>query len=358
MSVNPEDYLLLMFSMKGVGKRVDFAHVKEKITRDVSKLSDDEIRKILSSLTQKNHLEEVKGTFGITKGGKEFFAQRIKEIEEDLRKVNEPWVIVYKSKQYYPVVADTVLEFCKNRYTGFYCLFTEQRFFRRDFRGKKIVLNSVKDLLFFINIHYIDVIPCVHRIGMERPDWLVVDIDPGPKVDFEQTKQVAKITYKIFDELKLNPMTKFSGSRGFQVWSLIGGFEIPEKYQPLALRGESKRERNYFSLFADFVRIIQKEVDKEVPGLTTSETLGKKEREDKILLDSASMKPMGLVRSPYSVHSKTGLVSLPLSISELEKFEVKDATTEETIERYKKRGNEFVLKESNPSRLLNLFKFS
>jgi DNA primase len=355
MSVNPEDYLLLMFSMKGVGKRVDFKHVKEKIIRDVGKLPDKKIKEILSNLIKKGYLEEVDGLFGVTKEGKEFFAKRVEEVEEELRKVNEPWLIVYKAKQYYPLVADTVLEFCKDRYVGFYCLFTEQRFFRRDFRGKKIVLNSVKDLLFFVNIHYIDVIPCVHRIGKDRPDWLVVDIDPGPKVDFERTKQIAEITYRIFDGLKLNPVMKFSGSRGFQVWSSIKDFRIPEEYQPLTLRGGSKRERNYFSLFADFVRIIQKEVDKEVPGLTTSETLGKKEREDKILLDSASMKPMGLVRAPYSVHSKTGLVSLPLSLKELKGFKVRNATTEKVIERYKKRGNEFILKESDPSKLINLF---
>ena len=356
--VSPEDYLLLMFSMKGAGKRVDFNHVKEKITRDVSKFSDEEIKKILSGLIQKGYLEEVKGMFGITNEGKEFFAKRVKEVEQELRKVNNPWLVVYKAKQYYPIVADTVLEFCKDRYTGFYCLFTEQRFFRRDFRGKKILLKTPKDLLFFINIHYIDVIPCVHRIGKERPDWLVVDIDPGPKVDFEQTKEVTGITYKIFERLNLNPTLKFSGSRGFQIWSLIKDFEMPEEYQPLVLRGESKRERNYFSLFADFVRLIQKEVDKEIPNLTTSEALGKEEREDMILLDSASMKPMGLVRAPYSVHSKTGLVSLPLSLKELEDFDAKNATTEETIKRYKKRGNEFVLKESDPSRLLTLFKFS
>jgi bifunctional non-homologous end joining protein LigD len=187
---------------------------------------------------------------------------------------------------------------------------------------------------------------------MQRPDWLVVDIDPGPKVGFEKTKEVAEVTYKIFDKLELNPALKFSGSRGFQVWSLIKEFEIPEEYQPLVLRGGGKRERNYFSLFSDFVRAIQKEVDKEIPKLTTSETLGKEEREDKILLDSSSMKPMGLVRAPYSVHSKTGLVSLPLSVKELRKFEPEDATTEKTIERYRKKGNEFILKESSPSKII------
>jgi DNA primase len=353
--IKPEDYLLLMFSMKGVGKRVDFAHVKEKISRDIKKFSEEEINKVLSGLIRQGFLEKVNEQYGVAEEGKKYFAERIREVETELRKVNEPWVIVYKAKQYYPIVADTVFEFCKDRYVGFYCLFTEQRFFRRDFRGKKIVLRSPKDLLFFINIHYIDVIPCVHRIGIQRPDWLVVDIDPGPKVDFKKTKEVAELTYKIFERLELNPALKFSGSRGFQVWSLIKEFQLPENYQPLTLRGESKREKNYFSLFADFVRLIQKEVDEELPRITTSETLGKEEREDKILLDSASMKPLGLVRSPYSVHSKTGLVSLPLQQRELKKFELQEATTEKTLERFKKRGNEFILKESDPRKILELF---
>ncbi|MEM5773203.1 MAG: hypothetical protein QXL86_03210 [Candidatus Aenigmatarchaeota archaeon] len=354
MVAKPEDYLLLMFSMKGVGKRVDFKHVKEKLSRDLKISSEEEIEKILNNLIQKGFLEEVKGLYGVTQEGKEYFAKILPKIEDELKKVNQPWLIVYKAKQYYPNVAETVFEFCKDRYVGFYALFTEKRFFRRDFKGKKIVLRSPKDLLFFVNIHYIDVIPCVHRIGKERPDWLVVDIDPGPKVSWEQTKEVAEVTYKIFERLKLKPAMKFSGSRGFQIWSLVKDFEMPTNYQPLVLRGESKREKNYFSLFADFVRLIQKEVDKELPGITTSETLAKEEREDKILLDPSSMKPLGLVRSPYGVHSKTGLISLPLQLKELKKFEPEDASVEKTLERFKKRGNEFLLEEADASKILEL----
>jgi DNA primase len=768
--VRPEDYLLLMFSMKGVGKRVDLKHVQEKLSRDLKKVSEEEVKKILESMIKDGFLEEVKGLYGVTEKGKEYFAERIKAVESELRKVNEPWVIVYKAKQYYPFVADTVLEFCKDRFVGFYCLepqtriltplgflpisnikvgdlvyalnnnkfepsvvthtfsrdireeifnikpfylhpiqitgnhpilvryarytlshvprmckscgkpvekkranyckkcseerrreykkkylrwyfgrssedprkgkksfgeskrkfrkllgekrwitvkelynrwikygkeksvwkkliphvafpipqtikdiqkvtpelceflgyyaaegftypysvtleisakakqladriyeisaklfpnvhiyertdkrddlkylrisitskkvseyirklcpgnartksfhpmilwlppqkqlrllesyrmgdgcithstqgtpvinyasttsfslalqlqlmlfrnkifagitsesifsgrgpgycyflnyynpnasgkfgifednilwvpifsikthnyqgkvynlevqdaqnyltpaglvhnclFTEQRFFRRDFKGKKIVLKTPKDLLFFVNIHYIDVIPCVHRIGKEKPDWLVVDIDAGPKVSWEDTKQVAEITYKIFERFDLNPALKFSGSRGFQVWSWIKDFDLPKEYVPLTLRGETKREKNYFSLFADFVRVIQKEVDKEIPGLTTSDVGLKKTREDKVLLDPSIMKPMGLTRSPYGVHSKTGLVSLPLQPKELKKFEPEDASTEKTLERYEKKGNEFLLKESDPKKLIQI----
>ncbi|MEM5844483.1 MAG: hypothetical protein QW841_04550, partial [Candidatus Aenigmatarchaeota archaeon] len=180
---------------------------------------------------------------------------------------------------------------------------------------------------------------------------------PGPKVSWERTKEVAEITYKIFEKLDLNPAMKFSGSRGFQIWSLIKEFEIPEFYQPLTLRGKTKRERNYFTLFSDFVRVIQREVDKEIPRITTSETLLKEEREDKILLDPASMKPLGLVRAPYSVHSKTGLVSLPLSVKEVKNFEPFDASTEKALERYEKNGNEFILKKSEPYKLLKLFEY-
>ena len=129
----PEDYLLLMFSMKGLGKRVDLKHVQEKISRDLKKFSEEETKKILEGMIKEGLLEEVKGMYGITKEGKEFFARKLKEIEKELKKVNEPWVIVYKAKQYYPFVADTIFEFCKDRYVGFYALFTEKRFFRRDF---------------------------------------------------------------------------------------------------------------------------------------------------------------------------------------------------------------------------------
>lgn len=355
MTIKPEDYLLLMFSMKGVGKRVNIKHIREKLSRDVEKVSEEEAKKIVEKLIKQEFLEEVNGKYGITERGKECFSKRIEEVEKELKKINEPWVIVYKAKQYYPTVADTILEFCKDRYVGFYCLFTEQRFFRRDFKGKKITLKTPKDLLFFINIHYIDVIPCVHRVGINRPDWLVIDVDAGPKVSWRQTKDVTEATYKICEKLSLNPALKFSGSRGFQIWSSIKKFPLPKGYQPLTLRGNRERERNYFSLFADFVRLIQKEVDEEIPNITTSDVGLKKSRVDKVLLDPSSMKPMGLTRSPYGVHSKTGLTSLPLSVKDLGKFEPEDATTEKTIERYNKKGNEFILKASNPSKLIELF---
>lgn len=352
MGLSIENYLLFMFSMKGAGKRVDFNHIVEKVKRDLKIANRKKISEAVENLLKGRFLEKLGKLYGITELGSKTFSKKFKMLEGEIEKVNKPWLIVYKAKQYYPKVAETILEFCKDRYVGFYCLFTDKRFFRRDFRGKKIVLRNERDLKFFVDMHCIDIIPCVHRINSNRPDWLVIDIDAGPSVSFEQTKEVTEIVFKTFEKFKLNPCLKFSGSRGFQVWSLIRDFEIPERYEPLKLRGETKRGKNYFTLFSDFVRAIQKEVDEEVPNLTTADVSRKELRRDKVLLDPSSMKPMGLVRVPYGVHSKTGLISNPLGLRELRKFEPSLAESEIVAKRYEKKGNEFLLKPSNPEKLL------
>jgi DNA primase len=340
--------------MKGVGKRVDFNHIVEKVNRDLEISDEGKISRAVENLLKEGSLEKVGKLYGITKSGSKKFAVKFKKLEKEIEKINKPWLIVYKAKQYYPKVAKTVLEFCRDRYVGFYCLFTDKRFFRRDFKGRKIVLRNEKDLKFFVGMHCIDIIPCVHRINSNRPDWLVIDIDAGPLVSFEQTKEVTEIVFKTFEKFKLNPCLKFSGSRGFQIWSLIENFEIPKEYEPLKLKGETKREKNYFTLFSDFVRVIQQEVDKEIPNLTTSDVSRRELRKDKVLLDPSCMKPMGLVRVPYGVHSKTGLVSNPLTLKELKKFEPSLAEPEVIVKRYERRGNEFSLKSSNPKKLLEI----
>ena len=349
--MKPEDYVLFMFSMKGVGKRVGLAHVKEKMERDLG--SGEMAETVLRKLVEKGFLEEIDGRFGITEKGEAYFKRIYKGIKGELLKVNRPWSIVYMAKKYYPIVIDTVFDFCKDRYVGFYCLFTEKRFFRRDFRGKKIVIKSRNEVLRFVGMHCIDVIPSVHKVGSKRPDWLVVDIDPGPKVGLKKVIEVTLATFDLMKKLELNPRIKFSGSRGFQIWSMIEDFAIPKNYKPMELKSK-KREINYFTIFSDFVRVIQNELENKFPGLTTSTVSSKEEREDKILLDPSSMKPMGLVRVPYGVHSKTGLVSLPLKRKDLKRFNFDKATTEKAAERYEKKGNEFDLVPSSPRKLLEL----
>ncbi|HDI23761.1 MAG TPA: hypothetical protein ENF40_00895 [Thermoplasmatales archaeon] len=342
-----EKYLMLMFAIKRKGKLIDFDHVREKAERDL-KIDGMSVKKILNTLIDRKIIVEEKGLYRISDEGRSFFSSKFYEWRNDLIRVNKTWTVVYEAINYYDKVADIVLRYCKGRHVGFYCTFTEQHFFRRQFKGRYITIDSKDELMRFVQMFCIDIIPCVHKIGADKPDWLVIDLDAGSKVSFDQVKEVAKVCYEVMEKLKLKPVMKFSGSRGIQLWSMPKQFDLPAEWSPLPMLRE-RRKRNYFSLFVDLVRLIQYKVDQELPGITTSIVCKKEEREDKILIDWSCLKPNGLVRSPYGIHHKTGLVSLPLSPKELEDFSLEDAQPRKVLERIERRGDEFRLEECDPS---------
>jgi DNA primase len=106
-----------------------------------------------------------------------------------------------------------------------------------------------------------------------------------------------------------------------------------------------------FSFYADIVRFVESRAAERLPGLTTAETAKKEERADKVLFDASIIKPMGDIRAPYSMHYKTGLISMPLELRELGRFEPEQADPELVAKRYEKRGNEFVLEPTDGSGL-------
>jgi hypothetical protein len=60
---------------------------------------------------------------------------------------------------------------------------------------------------------------------------------------------------------------------------------------------------------------------------------------------------MGDVRAPYSMHFKTGLISMPLEVKELDDFQPEQADPELVVKRYEKRGNEFKLDPTDGAKL-------
>ena len=83
-----EDYLLLMFSMKPEGKRVDFNHIKEKVERDLKVKDVGRIRRVLQNLVERGFLEEKDGLYSATRRGRNFFAQNLRNVEKELEKRN------------------------------------------------------------------------------------------------------------------------------------------------------------------------------------------------------------------------------------------------------------------------------
>ena len=337
----PEDHALMTLAIKRKGKYVDLAHVQEKLCRDAGrKFEEREVRELLDGLIEKRFVEERAGEYAITDAGREYLESRWRQVREEL---NPDYLKVYRAKRYYPHVVDALLEFCRDRWVSVFRLFTERAWLQRKLGPKYITIKSAKDVERWLDVHGIDFIPYIHRVGSDRPDWLVIDFDAGREVELDQTKKVVQEAHRMLTAYEVEPTIKFSGSRGFQIWAQFKPHELPREYRPKELRTE-KRERNLFNFYADIVRFVEARVAERLPKLTTSETARKEARVDKVLLDASIIKPMGDVRAPYSMHFKTGLISMPLELKELGRFEPEQADPELVVERYRKRGNEFVLK--------------
>ncbi len=336
-----ETYVLFLLSLKKENSGVDFNHIEEKARRDMGDPGRAAVARAVQNLIDRGEVAQDGRNYHATVTGRTRFWEMFPDLADDLGKVNKDWTLVYVAKNYYPEVASEITSLCRHRYVGFFCVFTGDHFFRRKLGKDYITLRGPQDLLRLVDMHYVDVIPCVHEVGNDRPDWLVVDLDPGTQVPFDQVKKATLLVDRVLRSHGLKPALKFSGSRGFQAWAHIAPFDIPKAYVPLSSRDGQERARDHFSLFADMVAYVEAQIRDAMGGTTTTTIADRAARRDRILVDSSSMKPMGLVRSPYSLHHKTGLVSLPLSREEIPKFRPSMARPDLVLKRFRRRGNEF-----------------
>jgi len=344
----PEDHALMTLAIKRRGKFVDVPHVQEKLSRDAGeKFSEEGTRELLGGLEKKGWVESKAGEYAITDSGRKYFDKRWREVREQL---NQDYLKVYRAKQYYPQVVDALLEFCRDRWVSVFRLFTERAWLQRKLGPRYITIKGAKDVQRWLDVHGIDFIPYIHRVDADRPDWLVIDFDAGEKVELNRTKGVVGEAYEVLAGYGIEPAIKFSGSRGFQLWAQFKPHDLPKEYKPKQLRTE-RRERNMFSFYADIVRFVESRVSEKSPGITTAETAKKEARADKVLFDASIIKPMGDVRAPYSMHYKTGLISMPLGLKELKRFESEQADPELVVKRYREKGNEFALRPADGKEL-------
>ncbi len=163
-----------------------------------------------------------------------------------------------------------------------------------------------------------------------RSGWdFVIDIDcPW----FEYSTLAAQVVIEALKFHGIKPSIKFSGNRG---WHIAIPFEaFPTK---LGKRDTTKlfpeASTAVIAYMREFIeeRLREKLVEKEKDIKVILEKTGKKKEEvfkegkldvvNLIELDLALGAPRHLIRSPYSLHEKSGLVSLPINIEDLEKFD-------------------------------------
>lgn len=362
-----KDHILLLLAIKPPNKLVEINHILEKVGRN-SGASKKEIISALNELI-KEGLVEIKGrdAYVITDNGREIAWKLVYDPEMVLS-----YRLVLLARRYYPEISSLILPFLKGRPVSVVKVFSLETdpihqikpIFSRYKKMKPRIynfINTYEDLMRFVDIHAIDFIPYVHRLYQDYPDWLVIDIDAGEDIKnagmlgFNLIKEIVKETYIVMkDELNLKPCIKFSGSRGFQIWTTfsekIGDFETYRKAVIVIRDLTEKRIKSRLD------ELREKYGDLVSDPITTSTVAKKEKRRKQVLLDPSSMKKEGDVRAPWSMHYKTGLVSLPVYLEDIDEFRIDDARVDRVLHNYASLTNAFKLSPSDPSKLLKYLK--
>jgi len=207
---------------------------------------------------------------------------------------------------YWDRAAEYTLPFLKNRRVALQQKFDGQIIYRRHDQGRQwIRVESKREIMAWAREHTFSFHP--HLRG-DRDFWFVMDIDRRQK-NFPQ-KKLLTITGKmaeIFEENNLKYLLKYSGNRGFHFIFEITGM---------------KQRR-----FSQEKKAIQSLRDRLEERLGRTEPITTTDSQDKsapILIDKNIIHKKGMIRSPYSIHPQTELVSGPLKKEGLRDFQKND----------------------------------
>ncbi len=188
-----------------------------------------------------------------------------------------------------------------------------------------IVCNNVKTLGYLINLGCIELNPGSNRIEKpNKPDYLIIDLDPSDKNSFKQVVEAAKTTKEILDMADIPGYCKTSGSSGIHI------------FVPMGANYEYEQVR-------DFAHLLMQLVQVRLPKTTTLERSLSK-RGPKIYLDYLQNREGQTVASVYSARPKPGAtVSMPLEWDELTNdLSIKDSTIKNSLIRIEKKGDLFM----------------
>lgn len=189
-----------------------------------------------------------------------------------------------------------------------------------------IVGDNVATLLYMANLGAIERHPWHSRVrNIDRPDWLVFDLDPGAGIEFTTICELALGVKDVLDRLKLDGYAKTSGSRGIHV------------YVPIKPQYDYER-------VAQFAERVAKLVAREHPQIATVERALSKRKPGQIYVDHMQNARGKSVVAPYSVRPREGAtVSAPLEWSEVERAEIRmqDFTIKSMARRIARKGELF-----------------
>lgn len=188
-----------------------------------------------------------------------------------------------------------------------------------------IVCDNLPTLVYLNNLGCIEMNPWHSTIkSLEKPDYLVIDIDPSKKNTFDQVIEAALTVKKILDKAGTESFCKTSGATGMHIYVPTG-----KKYS--------------FEAVKDFAYLICMMAHEELKDFTTLERNLSKRSSKHIYMDYLQNSRGQTIASVYSLRPKPGAtVSTPLLWKEVKKgLSPKDFTIHNSLKRAKKMGDIF-----------------
>jgi bifunctional non-homologous end joining protein LigD len=163
-----------------------------------------------------------------------------------------------------------------------------------------LVCNNVRTLLFIANLGCIEMNPWNSVVNnSDKPDYLVIDIDPSDKNNFDEVTDVALATKEIMDAIGINGYCKTSGASGMHI------------YIPCSRQYEYEMVRNFAKTLATIIH-------RRLPSLTTIERSLAKRKKNEVYIDFLQNSRGQTLASAYSARPRPGAtVSTPLDWKEV-----------------------------------------
>jgi bifunctional non-homologous end joining protein LigD len=185
------------------------------------------------------------------------------------------------------------------------------------------VIEHLSSLLWVINLGCIDLNPWYAQCDdVDRPDYLLFDLDPTPKATFKQVLQTALLVGDALESIKIKSYAKTTGSRGIHV------------YVPI-VRGPLQKQ------VWSFAKAFAIELARRNPKLVTSEYRIAKRPPNHVLVDYNQNAWNRTLASVYSVRPKpAATVSTPITWDEVERgVKMEDFTMQTVPSRLAKIGD-------------------
>lgn len=163
-----------------------------------------------------------------------------------------------------------------------------------------ILCNNQATLTYLNNLGCIEVNPWHSTVkALNKPDYLIIDIDPSDKNTFEQVIETANVIRDIFKKAGVESYCKTSGATGLHVY-------VP-----------AQKKYTYDQL-KDFAHLICIMAQEQLPSFTSLERNLKKRGNKMIYLDHLQNRIGQTISCVYSLRPKPGAtVSMPLKWSEV-----------------------------------------